>query len=145
LLIKERNMTKNLSIPSVVGSSVLHSILGQIYSDPLTTVKQSTSGYPISDLYKDEDGNQLIEVALAGFSKEELSVEVKDNTISISSQPTSPSRDSSRIARRRFTRTFVDYDYQLNLKAAEVTFENGLLKVVIPPTEDSKATTINIK
>lgn len=138
-------MTNSISIPSVVGSAVLNDILGRIYNDPFTTVKQSTAGYPISDLYKDEDENQVIEVALAGFTKDELKVEVKDNAISISSFPTSPSRDASRIARRRFTRTFVDYDHQLDMRRSDAVFENGLLRIVIPPTEEAKATTISIK
>lgn len=133
-------------IPSIIGRATLEQVFNQLFDDPFTMVKRSTEGYPLTDLYKDEQDNQVIEVALAGFSRDDLEIEVKDNTINIScSSEARGETNSRRIARRSFSRSFVDYDHQLDMKGADATFENGLLKITIPPTEESKATTISIK
>jgi HSP20 family molecular chaperone IbpA len=108
-------------------------------------VKSEAGGYPLTDLYTDEGQNQVIEMALAGFALEELSIEVKDNSITISCASDSPAGDPRRIARRAFRRSFVDYDQKLNMVKADATFENGLLQVVIPRVEETKPTTIDIQ
>lgn len=142
-------LTRNHYFPPIMGQSVLDSIFEQLiirspdWSGEVT--KKSTEGYPLTDIYKDEENNQVIEVALAGFSKEDLRVEVRDNYITIScdsaSKGDAPSR---RIARRSFSKSFVDYENQLEMKRSDASFENGLLRVVIPPTEESKPTSIAI-
>lgn len=134
-------------LPSVVGRSTFDQFFNQIFDDPFTMVKRSTEGYPLTDIYKDEEENQVIEVALAGFSKEELNIEVKDNSIIISCESSNSSGVESqrRIARRSFTRSFVDYDLQLDMRKSSASFDNGLLKIIIPPTEEAKPTTIDIQ
>jgi len=133
-------------VPSIVGRTTFDQLFNQIFEDPFTMVKRSTEGYPLTDLYKDDDDNQVIEVALAGFTKKDLDIEVKDNSITISCESISEGDTTSRrIARRSFTRSFVDYDHQLNMKESSASFENGLLRILIPPTEDSKTTPIVIK
>lgn len=133
-------------VPSIVGRNTLDQFFNQIFDDPFTMVKRSTEGYPLTDLYKDEEDNQIIEVALAGFSKEDLNIEVKDNSILIScdSSNASGGGNQRRIARRSFSRSFVDYDHQLDMRKSNASFENGLLKIVIPPTEEAKPTIIDI-
>ena len=143
-------LTRNHYFPSIMGQSVLDSIFEQLivrspdWSREVT--KKSTEGYPVTDIYKDDENNQVIEVALAGFSKEDLKVEVRDNDITISCESI-PSDDttSRRIARRSFAKSFVDYENQLDMKKSNASFENGLLRVIIPPTEESKMTPIVIK
>ena len=51
----------------------------------------------------------------------------------------------SRIARRNFTRTYVNYDDNLDLTQAEATFENGLLSVRVPTRPEAKPLVIDIK
>lgn len=132
-------------VPSIVGRTTFDQLFNQIFEDPFTMVKRSTEGYPLTDLYKDEEENQVIEVALAGFSKDELNIEVKDNSITISCESGGADVQQRRIARRSFTRSFVDYDHQLDMRKSNASFENGLLKIVIPPTEEAKPTVINIQ
>ena len=132
--------------PAVVGHSVFDKLFDQFFDNPASMIKQSTVGYPITDLYKDEDDNQIIEMALAGFSKEDIAIEVKENKITISHQSTLTSTSTSRrIARRSFSKTFVDYNNQLNLADSTATFENGLLEIKIPQNQEAKPKTITIK
>jgi len=138
-------MIKRVNYPSIVGRGTFDQFFNQIFEDPFTMVKRSTEGYPLTDLYKDEEENQVIEVALAGFSRDELNIEVKDNSITISCESAGTDEQQRRIARRSFTRSFVDYDHQLDMRKSGASFENGLLKIVIPPTEEAKPTVIDIQ
>ena len=112
-------------------------------------IKQSTSGYPITDIFKDDDGNQVIQMALAGFRKPDIDIQVKENEITICYKGTEPwrgeDRPQRRIAKRNFTRTFVDYSNQLNLSESQATFEDGLLQIIIPQMESAKPKMIEIR
>jgi HSP20 family molecular chaperone IbpA len=138
-----------LRTPAIMGRTMFDQIFDQIFEDPRPMIKQSTDGYPLTDIYKDESDNQVIEMALAGFSKKDVSIQIKENTIAITS--VSKARRESipgltrRIAKRSFSKTFVDYHNQLNFKEATANFENGLLKIVIPQREEVKAFQIEIK
>ena len=134
-----------IKMPSIVGRHTFDALFDQFLDDPASVTKQETAGYPLTDLYADEAENQIIEMALAGFALEELSIEVKDNSITISCASDTPAGDPRRIARRAFKRSFVDYDQKLNMVKAYATFENGLLQVVIPRVEETKPTTIDIQ
>ena len=86
-------------------------------------------------------------MALAGFARDSLNVETDKNRITISSAKTDEDdkRSARRIARRAFTKTFVDHQNQLDMSKAEADFTDGLLTVRIPPVIKSKKTTIKIK
>ncbi len=134
---------RNPYFSSVVGRSVFDQFFDQIFDDP--TSRRSTEGYPLTDIYKTEGDEQVIEMALAGFSTEDLNIEVKDNSITIECESVSEGDTTSRrIARRSFTKSFVDYNNQLDMKKASASFANGLLKVFIPRTEEAKPTVIPI-
>jgi len=137
-----------LRTPALMGRNAFDQLFDQFFNDPAPVIKRSTDGYPLTDIYKDEEGQQIIEMALAGFNKKDINIEIKENTITISyhGKPwrgeDSPVR---RIARRSFSKKFVDYDNQLNLLKASATFENGLLKVSIPKVAEKQSTLIDIK
>ena len=75
-----------LRTPAVLGRTAWDQIFDQFFKDPQPMIKRSTDGYPLSDIYRDEDNNQVIEMALAGFTKEDIQIEVKQNVINISHQ-----------------------------------------------------------
>ena len=89
-----------------------------------------------------------MEFALAGFSKDDLTVEIKPekNTVTVSANAAQDNSSASRrIARRSFTKTYVNYDNNLDLNATSTEFENGLLRLVIPQRAEEKPMTIDIK
>lgn len=136
-----------LRAPAVLGRNAIDQIFDAFFEDP-SNLRRSTAGYPASDLYNDEKGNSVIELALAGFTKEQLTIEVRENTLTVvgeSSGDKSPNGAYSRIARRSFQKQFTDYKNQLDLKSSEITFENGLLKIVIPQIKEKQPLLLKIK
>jgi HSP20 family molecular chaperone IbpA len=91
----------------------------------------------------------VLEFALAGFSREDLKIEVKPekNSITVSAEGDQEEDQTSRrrIAKRNFTKTYVNYDNNLDLSAISAEFENGLLRIVIPTRPEASAITVKIK
>ena len=132
--------------PAVLGTTAFDKIFEQFFHNPQPLIKRSTEGYPVTDLYQDETGSQVIEMALAGFNKEDLAIEIQDNKITICAKSgVPPDQFPRRIAKRSFTKTFVDYHNQLNMIEADAEFVNGLLRIIIPQHVENKPVQIEIK
>jgi len=134
--------------PSLLGRSVFDDVFNTFFDDIPTYVQKSTQGYPVVDIYHNEEGGTVLEFALAGFRKEELTVDVKptDQTITVSAQTeTDESTKNRRIARRNFTKTYVNYDNNLDLTGSNASFENGLLTITVPQKEQAQPIAIDIK
>lgn len=109
--------------------------------DSLTRI-QKTTGYPPYNIAKVDENKYVIEMAVAGFAKTELHMELKDNTLVVSGKTTSdPSSNYlyKGIADRSFTRTFSLAD-TVEIKNAELI--NGMLKIwlenIIPESKKPK-------
>ena len=136
--------------PGLLGHQVINEVFDNFFNDRdlfSNVLKQSTTGYPVADIYRDDDGSTVLEFALAGFKKKELSVDIQPGkrTITITGQVDEKNPKRQRIARRNFTRTFVNYDDNLDLEEAEAKFENGLLTVRVPQRPEAQPLTIEIK
>ena len=131
--------------PAIVGATIFDEIFDQFFNDHQKIIKNSTSGYPVTDIYTNDKGSQVIEMALAGFKKSDLNINAEDNTITISCDTSSESESKNRrIAKRKFKKTFVDYNNQLDLSKTKADFVDGLLTVEIPKLESKKKISINI-
>ena len=133
--------------PSLLGRTVFDDVFSTFFSDFPSHLQKSTSGYPVADIYRTEDGSTVMEFALAGFTKEELSIDIRPDKRSITVSANSPSADDSaprRIARRSFTKTYVNYDDNLALTDASASFDNGLLTVTVPPQAEAQPLSITI-
>ena len=110
-------------------------------------MRASTQGYPVADIYRDDDGATVIEFALAGFKKKELSIDIQPDkrSITVTGHVDETNEKRQRIARRNFTRTYVNYDDNLDLSDAKASFENGLLTVRVPQRPEVKPLSIEIK
>tara|TARA_B100001123_G_C14983657_1_gene896660 strand:+ start:425 stop:847 length:423 start_codon:yes stop_codon:yes gene_type:complete len=135
-----------LRTPAIMGRTMFDRLFDEFFNDPRPMIKHSTDGYPLTDIYKDDDDNQVIEMALAGFSKDDLKIDINENRITITSESQiSENSHNRRIARRAFQKTFVDYHSQLDFKETKASFENGLLKIVIPQSTGKNCITIEIE
>ena len=134
--------------PSLLGRNVFEDIFDSMLDFP-ALLNRTTQGYPVADIYRDDNGDTVMEFALAGFSKDDLTVEIKPekNTITVSAgHSVDPDITSSRrIARRSFSKTYVNYDNNLSLADAAADFENGLLRLVVPVRPEAKPLMIDIK
>ena len=104
--------------------------------------------FPPYDIIKNSDTKYDIQIALAGYSKEDITIEVKDNTLSIKSVKKHEDDKVEvlhrGIAKRYFERHFTIAD---DVKVNGAELKNGLLIVslerVVP--EHKKPRTITIK
>ena len=128
--------------PSLLGRNIFDELFGDFPS----LARKSTSGYPVADIFSNEDGSTTLEFALAGFSKEDLTIEIQpeQSTLSVRAESASDGDSSRRIARRSFQKTFVNYDSNLDLTGCSADFHNGLLSVTIPRKEQLQPVIIDI-
>ena len=134
--------------PSLLGRGVFEDVIDNFFNDFPTLVKRSTSGYPVADIYRDGDGNTIMEFALAGFSRSDLNVDVQPERRSITVSATSSEgegENARRIARRNFQKTYVNYDDNLDVSRASAIFENGLLMITVPPRPEVQPVSIKIQ
>ena len=136
-------------VPALLGNSAIDRLFEEFFQNPEPYVKQTTNGYPLTDIYKEEDGSQVIEMALAGFSKEDILINTEANKITISAEGSKLkgqlAENRRRIAKRAFKKSFVDYHNTLDFGSSNATFENGLLRIQIPLREEVKPRQITIK
>ena len=102
--------------------------------------------YPPYNIRKTEDNKYQLEMALAGFSKVDLDVEVKDNTLTVSGNNSDEEEGGfvyKGIAQRAFTRQWALTDY---LKVFNAKFKDGVLTIDMELDQpESKAKKVKIK
>ena len=109
-----------------------------------------TGGFPPYNIRKTDDFKHVIEIALAGFSKDEIEVVLTDGVLEIKSSElpaTEKPKDDlihKGIAKRAFTRKFTLAD---DIEVKDAKLENGLLVIdleqIVP--EHKKPKTIKVK
>jgi len=108
----------------------------------------ASTGYPPYNIKKTGEYAYQIEMALAGFSKDELQVEVVDGSLSIKTVPSEKEEENDflhrGIAKRQFSRRFTLSD-DVVVKGADLY--NGLLTIdlerVIPEEKKPRNIPIN--
>lgn len=138
--------------PGLLGRTVFDDVFDNFFNESAfpTLMKKTISGYPVADIYRNDDGNTVMEFALAGFKKEDLSIDIRPDKRSITVRASSGSSEGDgtettrRIARRSFEKTFVNYDDNLSLATATAVFENGLLTVIVPTRQEVKPISVDI-
>ena len=110
----------------------------------------TTGGFPPYNIRKTDDFKHVIEIALAGFSKDEIEVVLTDGVLEIKSSDL-PTTDKPKddmihkgIAKRAFTRKFTLAD---DIEVKDAKLENGLLVIeleqIVP--EHKKPRNIKVK
>ena len=107
----------------------------------------TSTGFPPYNIRKEGDYNYTIEMALAGFGKKDIEVEVAESTLSVRSMKENDEDDSTvyrGISRRRFDRKFTVAD---DVVVNGASLENGMLTInlerVVP--EEKKPRLITVK
>jgi len=79
-----------------------------LFNELENTAKHSKDHYPPHNIIKTDENDYLIELAVAGFSKDELTVEVKDRTLTVTGEHESRGREFIHrgISTKKFKRTF---------------------------------------
>lgn len=146
--------SKNLSIfqqlrPVTVGFDPIFDRFESMFNDEFFSNGHNVN-YPPYNILKTGDYTYDIEIALAGFSKDDIDVQYSDGVVTVKSVH-EKSEDSDAngtiyrgISKRHFTKSFTIAD-DVEVKGAEL--KDGLLKValerIIP--ESKKPRTIEVK
>ena len=135
----------NQLTPYAVGFDRIFDNLSRYASDNVTS-----TGFPPYNIRKVGDYNYVIEMALAGFGKKDIEVEVADGTLSVRSIKENSEDDTKEIpvyrgiSYRRFERKFTMAD---DIVVNDAKLENGMLTVdlerVVP--EEKKPRLISVK
>ena len=132
----------NQLTPYAVGFDRIFDNLSRYASDNVTS-----TGFPPYNIRKGGEYNYTIEMALAGFGKKDIEVEVADGTLSVRSVKENSEDDSTvyrGISYRRFERKFTMAD---DIVVNGASLENGMLTIelerVVP--EEKKPRLISVK
>lgn len=111
---------------STVGFDRLFSLLDQATSD-------GSPGYPPYNIERTGENTYRVSIAVSGFSKEELSIVAKENTLTIKGEKVANENSEHKrevlyrgIAARAFERAFQLADFVV---VKDASLENGLLHV----------------
>ena len=106
----------------------------------------TSTGFPPYNIRKGGDYTYAIEMALAGFSKDDIEVEVEDGLLTVRSLKENDENDSNiyrGISYRKFNRKFTLAD---DIVVNDASLENGMLKIdlerIVPDAKKPRKITI---
>lgn len=115
--------------------------------DLLESASESAQGYPPYNIERSDDTHYRVTVAVAGFGEKDLSVEVKDDVLTVTGKREDASRPSylhQGIAGRAFERSFRLAEH---VEVRNARLENGLLHIdlerLVPEEKKPRRIAIN--
>ena len=128
------NLTRYTSadLPSLLDKITRNSIGMDEYLDRIFNVHETTSNYPPYNLVQISNVESHLEIALAGFKKEEVHAYTEYGKLFVEGKKSDSESDKTFIhkglAQRSFQRAWTLSD---DTEVREVTFEDGLLRIVL--------------
>lgn len=132
--IKMTNLTRYTSsdLPTLMDKITRNSIGLDEYFDRLFTLHETTSNYPPFNLVQVNDVESRLELALAGFKKNEVYVYTQDGKLFVEGQKEDKETETKYVhkglAQRSFTRSWTISD---DTEVRSVDFDDGLLTVTL--------------
>ena len=106
----------------------------------------TSTGFPPYNIIKGGDYNYVIEMALAGFSKDDIEIEVAEGLLAVRSIKENDENDSNiyrGISYRKFNRKFTLAD---DIVVNDASLENGMLEItlerIVPDAKKPRKITI---
>jgi molecular chaperone IbpA len=129
LLKKEKNMTRISFGPLYNNTLGFDRFFNEVERLLESDVKPTTS-FPPHNILKLDDSHYVVELAIAGFSKDEIDITVKDSVLTIKGEKEEKTPDAQYLHRgigtRSFTKTLTIAD-TIEVKGAE--FKDGILRI----------------
>ena len=119
-------------LPALLDRINKHSIGMDQYFDRLFQLQETSSNYPPYNLIQVSSTESLLELALAGFKKEDVKVYTQDGKLFVEGQredgETNTDYVHRGVAQRSFTRSWTLSD---ETEVRSVVFEDGLLSITL--------------
>jgi|TARA_R110000744_G_scaffold296283_1_gene406174 molecular chaperone IbpA len=132
----------NQLTPYAVGYDKMFEHLNSYVSNNVTS-----TGFPPYNISKGGDLTYVIEMALAGFSKKDIEIEVADGTLTIRSTKENEESEETLhrgISYRKFNRKFTLAD---DIVVNEASLENGMLRIdlerIVPEEKKPRIIKVN--
>ena len=148
------NIIKYTSFP-MVNKNLFDDFFENFFNDKSWFAEKKPGTYPMNVVrIKDSEGNTTavkIEYALAGFSKNEINVSIKNNVLHINAEKTTEpeTEKNEEIAYRGISYKNLSIAYQLMNEADKQNikskFEDGLLSITIPINNNIEFNKIEIE
>jgi HSP20 family protein len=137
----------NFNDPFETLFAIQRALDARIASDWMGSRTTGIGSFPPINIFQQNDDFVAI-VELPGVDKDDLEIEVKENTIRISGDKTIKYEDGASIHRRErvwgvFDRT-LSVPIQINPDAVKAEYRDGVLALFIPRAESDKPRTIKI-
>ena len=145
-------MNRNLSVwNSLRPFSVGFDSIFEEFDRMLESTERYNSNYPPYNIRKLNDNNYKIEVALAGYSKDDIQLELKDSTLTVRNKTKEKVIDEESngvihkgISTRQFERSFTISE---DVKVKHAELKNGLLNIdlerIVPEEKKPRLISIN--
>jgi|TARA_R100001129_G_scaffold182046_1_gene162090 molecular chaperone IbpA len=134
--------------PVTVGFDSVFDNFERMFDHDFDTIK--VSSFPFYNIVKTDKNKYDVEMALAGYGKDDIIVSLEESVLTIKSKPYNDDKDKDTeyehkgISKRFFTKSFTVAD-DVEVKGAEL--KDGLLKVslerIVP--KEKQARTIKVK
>ncbi len=119
----------NYDFTPLLRSSVGFEDLMRLAEDALRSV-DATVAYPAYDIQKVGENEYRITVAVAGFDRDELSVEARDGVLTVSGERNRKEEESTYLHRGIEGGNFrLDFRLADHVKVLDATLDNGLLHI----------------
>jgi len=116
------------------------------FFNSLDSITGDVKGYPHYNIKKLDDNKWSIELALAGFSKDDIEIEVKDNIMNIRGELKEENNEFvyKGISSRKFSKSFTLAEFT---ECESAKMENGILSITLEKNipEDKKPQKVKIK
>ena len=140
-----KDMFNLLNSPFFVGFERIHDRMNQ-FND---TLSKNAPSYPPYNIHKDDD-QYIIEMAVAGFTEDDIDIEVQNDVLKVVGSASTSTNSSSYlhrgIANRGFTRNF-NLAETIEVKSASLV--NGMLQIclenIVPENKKPRKVGINKK
>jgi HSP20 family molecular chaperone IbpA len=124
-----------------------HAIFDDMVSELFGSIdkKQPGGKYPLTNIYE-EDNKTYMEIALAGFSKEDISISVENDILTIKGE-TLEEENPNRVYHKRdiAARSFLkSYNLLTPLDTIKAEFNDGILKLELIPNKNKKEIKVKI-
>lgn len=92
--------------------------------------KAITGGFPFFNIIKNDDNSFVVELALAGFTKDDVTVSEQNSTVTVTGETKDEDADyiHKGITSKQFTRSFILADH---VHVASVKMKDGLLRIAL--------------
>ena len=145
-------MTRNLSVwNSLRPFSVGFDSIFEEFDRMLESTERYSSNYPPYNIHKLNENDYKIEIALAGYSKDDIELELRENTLTVRNKKKEKVVNEEDngvihkgISTRHFERSFTISE---DIKVKNAELKNGLLNIdlkrIIPEEKKSRLIEIN--